>query len=113
EKLYDKSSSPDLVVAHNSLMIHDFTGRVPVILTGHTHRQSVNIDQGTWSVNPGSVGAAGIRGLQSPVESVYSLAILYFGEAGGGGEKLALAVVDLISVPQLQDSFTVQRFYSQ
>lgn len=113
EKLFEQSSPPDLVAAHNPLMVHDFTGRVPLIITGHTHRPSVSFDQGTWSVNPGSVGAAGIRGLQSPGEQMYSLAILYFEEAGSGNKGLTVVAVDLITVPQLQDSFTVQRFYSQ
>ncbi len=114
EKFYDESSPPDLVAAHNLLMAQNFKGRVPVILSGHTHRPAVTFEQGTWFINPGSVGASGIRGLQSPGEQMYSLAILYFGEKGDRSNRgLTLAAIDLISVPQLQDSFTVQRFYNQ
>ena len=112
EKLYDELGPPDLLAAHNFLMIHDFLGKVPVILTGHTHQPGVTFEQGTWLINPGSAGASGIRGLQTPGEAqMYSLAILYFGEADRDSQKLTVVAVDLITVPQLQDSFTVQRFY--
>ena len=84
EKLYDSSSPPDLVAAHNALMIQDFIGRVPVIITGHTHRAEIKFDRSTWLINPGSVGAAGIR-LQSPV-SYHSLAILF--RKTGGDEEI-------------------------
>ena len=109
-ELFDPSAPPHLVAVHNLKMARNFIGEVPVILNGHTHRPAVSFEQGTWLVNPGSVGAAGIRGLQSPGEQNYSLAILYFGEAEEGAPGLTVVAVDLIRVPQLQDSFTVQRF---
>ncbi len=118
EELYDRGSPPDLVAAHNSLLIHDFIDRVPVIITGHTHRPEIKLDRTSWLINPGSVGAAGIRGLQSPGDNLYSLAILYFAESGEGAgdgsgddRKLVVTAVDMITIPQLQGSFTVQRHY--
>jgi Icc-related predicted phosphoesterase len=103
---------PDLVAVHNPIMGIPFIGFSPLILSGHTHRAQVRIDQeGSTLINAGSTGAAGVRGLLSPLEQPYSMVVLYFNPDEAGRQSLVMA--DLLSIQQYQDSFTLKRYYNQ
>ncbi|MEW5785340.1 MAG: metallophosphoesterase [Bacillota bacterium] len=102
---------PDIVAVHHPLMGEPFLGRVPVILSGHTHRAAVNFEKQSALINAGSTGAAGVRGLSAPRENPYSMVVLYF--SSGADERQTLVMADLLSVQQYQDSFTLQRYYKR
>lgn len=69
---------PDIIVAHNPTEAKMLAGYAPLIVTGHTHKESLAILNGSVIVNPGTIGAAGLRGLYSEKEAVYSAAIVQF-----------------------------------
>ena len=102
---------PDLLAVHHPLMGELFIGKIPLILSGHTHQASVKFEQGSVLVNAGTAGAAGVRGLSSPGDNPYSVAVLYFNQSGE--DRPVLIMVDLISVQQFQDSFTLHRYYNR
>lgn len=102
---------PDVVAVHHPLMGEPFRGTVPVILTGHTHRAEVSFVPESVLVNAGTTGGGGIRGLNSPADTPYSVAVLYFTPDDEGNQ--GFVTVDLISVGQFQDSFTLQRHYNR
>ena len=102
---------PDVVAVHHPAMGLPFQGEVPVILSGHNHRASVNFEGDSTLINAGSTGAAGVRGLQAPRDNPYSMVVLYFNPSGE--DRLSLAMADLLSVQQYQDSFTLKRYYKR
>lgn len=111
--LAEDGEIPDIFAVHNPLMAEPFMGEMPVILCGHTHSAGIVFDDGNGTVlaNAGTTGAAGVRGLLAPHKNPYSAVILYFNPEAGGA--LRLTSLDLISIEQLQDSFTLQRFYNR
>lgn len=109
--LAGEASMPDVVAVHHPMMGEPFVGKVPVILSGHTHRAQVKFDQNSAMINAGTTGAGGIRGLNLPAETPYSLVVLYFDGDDDGINRLVTA--DLISVGQFQDSFTLKRYYNR
>ena len=113
EKILESERPPDIFALHNPLMAEPFLGKLPLILCGHTHSAGIYFDEEspTILVNAGTTGASGVRGLLAPHKNPYSAVILYFNPGSDGGMELAAA--DLISIEQLQDSFTLQRFYNR
>lgn len=103
---------PDIFALHNPLMAEPFRGIMPLILCGHTHSAAINFDDesGTILINAGTTGASGVRGLLAPHKNPYSAVVLRFSPGGSG--NLELTAADHISIEQLQDSFTLQRFYN-
>lgn len=104
--LVSQKVRPDLVAVHNPVLARQVVGKVPVILTGHTHRYGLEVRDGTVLVNAGTTGAAGIRGLVGKGEVPYSLAVLYWREAGKGWR---LVGADLIRVPGGENGFVLER----
>ncbi|MDA8233249.1 MAG: metallophosphoesterase [Clostridia bacterium] len=98
---------PDLLLVHNPRMARKFTGKVPVVLFGHTHRYSVRQAQGSVLINAGTTGAAGLQGLQSAKEIPYTLYVLHFNPRPGQGYQLIAA--DLLRVANLESGFTLER----
>lgn len=49
-------TTPDIVAIHNPAMEEPFIGRVPVILSGHTHAARLYRSQGTVRLNSGTLG---------------------------------------------------------
>ncbi|HEY8393667.1 MAG TPA: metallophosphoesterase [Thermaerobacter sp.] len=100
---------PDLLVVHNPAVAERFRGRVPVVIGGHTHVQRVDDSPRGLFLNPGSTGAAGIRGLMAEREIPYGLLLLTLVPGAGGGWQ-ALSV-DAVKVYRLESTgFTLQRY---
>lgn len=97
---------PAILAVHNPQVALRFLGRAPVIVAGHTHR--VDLRRGSASVylNPGTTGAAGIRGLASTQAIPYSLMILYLDRTPDG---LAPRAVDVVEVTSVSGTVTLQR----
>lgn len=110
--LRDNAAKPDIFALHNPLMAGPLLGKVPLILSGHTHRAALNFDEesGTALLNAGTSGAAGVRGLLAPRENPYSMIVLYFSAVPDKQPRLACA--DLITIDHFPDSFSLQRYYN-
>lgn len=97
---------PVILAAHNPQVATRFVGRVPVVVAGHTHRVQFRRAAGGVYLNPGTTGAAGIRGLTTTDEIPYSLMILYLDRTPDG---LAPRAVDVVEVTNVSGTVTLQR----
>jgi predicted phosphodiesterase len=93
----------DLVVVHNPRVARKLAGTYPLIVTGHTHQQSIEFTEDAVLLNPGSSGAAGVRGLYTDQVIPYSAIILYI--RPGQGPTAA----DTIKYDPLSDRFYIER----
>lgn len=93
----------DLVVVHNPRVARRLAGTYPLIATGHTHQQSIEFTEDAVLLNPGSSGAAGVRGLYTDQVVPYSAIILYI--RPGQGPTAA----DTIKYDPLSDRFYIER----
>ncbi|HEY8552006.1 MAG TPA: metallophosphoesterase family protein [Thermaerobacter sp.] len=101
---------PDLVVVHNPSVARRFLGRAPVLVSGHTHVQRVEETPAGLFLNPGSTGAAGLRGLMAPQEIPYGLVLLTLLPAPDG-QGWRPVTVDAVEVFRLTSTgFTLQRY---
>lgn len=98
---------PFLLVVHNPAVANRFAGAVPVIVSGHLHALAVWEEGGSVLLNPGTTGAAGLRGLTARGELPMSLILLYV-EFDPEGRPRAVAA-DTIRVYRLRTGFTLQR----
>jgi Icc-related predicted phosphoesterase/uncharacterized membrane protein YeaQ/YmgE (transglycosylase-associated protein family) len=71
----------DILMVHDPRVARRFAGRVPLVVCGHTHRPAVEGDGSSLLLNPGTTGAAGIRGLQSAREIPYSAMVVHLDAA--------------------------------
>jgi hypothetical protein len=104
--------TPDIVLVHNPKMGAELTGRVPVLLAGHTHTLAVRKEGQTVYINAGSSGAAGVRGFQSREDVPYTVALLHFQSETAGtpkGPGYRLEAVDTITVSSRSGGFALQR----
>lgn len=84
-------------------MAKKLAGTYPLIVTGHTHQQSIQVVKDTVILNPGSSGAAGLRGLYADQLVPYSAIILYI--IPGQGPTAA----DTVKYDPLSDRFYIER----
>ncbi|MFC4565016.1 metallophosphoesterase [Nocardiopsis mangrovi] len=71
----------DVAVLHDSVQAGAFGGHTPLVLTGHGHERSTEIDgSGTRFIVQGSTGGAGLRGLEEDTggPTPYEASVLYF-----------------------------------
>ncbi len=97
-------AAPDILMVHHPAVAREFAGEVPILISGHTHRVLVEQLDDSWHLNPGSTGAAGLRGLQTTSEIPYSAIILHL-----NGTDQAVVAADVIKYNALSGSFTVER----
>lgn len=72
----------DIVAVHDPTMGRAFSGRVPLVLSGHAHRRSTEVlDTGTRLMVQGSTGGAGLRGLEHEEPTPLTASVLYFSKA--------------------------------
>ncbi|KUG03341.1 putative integral membrane protein [hydrocarbon metagenome] len=94
---------PDIVVVHNPQAAQKLTDDFSLIVYGHTHQQSIIINNGNILLNPGTSGAAGIRGLYAEQAVPYSAMVLYLTDEG------LPAAVDTIKYEPFSDRFYIER----
>lgn len=102
-KLADQRDEIDLVVVHDPRAARYLAGTFSLMVTGHTHQQNIQMSQGSIILNPGSTGAAGVRGLYADQTIPYSAIILYIKPGQG-----AMAA-DTIKYDPLSDRFYMER----
>lgn len=96
-------NKPDIAVVHNNQVAQQLQNSFPLIVTGHTHQQSVKVRADSIIINPGTTGAAGLRGLYSEGDTTYSAVILYIKP----GEKAT--AVDIIKYIPASHNFFIER----
>lgn len=97
------NNQPDIAVVHNNQVAQQLQNSFPLIVTGHTHQQSVKVRADSIIINPGTTGAAGLRGLYSEGDTTYSAVILYIKP----GEKAT--AVDIIKYIPASHNFFIER----
>jgi hypothetical protein len=95
---------PDIAAVHDSGQASLLPGLVPVILSGHIHRSSVDVVDGSILINAGSTGAGGIRGVERASETPSSVQVLYFDPG-----TVRLVAVDTIVIYGFSQEFQVSR----
>ena len=68
---------PDILVIHNPAAAREVMTLAPLVITGHNHRMQVEQGENGILVNPGTTGAAGLRGLYSETSASYSAVVVY------------------------------------
>ena len=71
-------SPPDIVCVHNPVQADPLRGKVPLILCGHLHRASIDIQGMTVICNAGTTGGAGLRYFDHSEGVPLSAAVLTF-----------------------------------
>lgn len=94
---------PDIVVVHNHEVAQKLVKHYPLVVYGHTHKPSIIKNSEHIRINPGTSGAAGIRGLYADTSIPYSAVILYIKP----GDSLVAA--DQIKYDPLADRFNLER----
>jgi predicted phosphodiesterase len=95
---------PFMVAVHDPKQAARLDGKVAVVLNGHTHRESVVIENGTVFLDAGSTGGGGFRSIAPGGESPSSLQVLYIKK-----DPLKLVAVDSISIFGFSQEFSVTR----
>lgn len=103
ELLSQAEEKPDLVVIHNHKAARELAKTFPLVIHGHNHRLEIAEENGNIRINPGTAGAAGLRGLYAEKGVPYSAVILYIKP----GEK-PLAC-DIVKYDPLADRFFIER----
>jgi predicted phosphodiesterase len=96
---------PDLVMVHNYRAAEACAGLAPVFLYGHDHRARIEQRQGSWLIDAGTTGAAGIRFVTGANRPPFSAAVLYLSRP----PTTRLLAVDVIQLREPTGDFTVQR----
>lgn len=106
--LADQKEPPDILLVHNPLVAEPFIGAIPLVITGHTHTIWLRERSGTVWLNPGSTGAAGIRGLQAKQEVPYSLILAYL-KRRPQGDGWYITAADTLRVFNFETGFHLER----
>ena len=103
--LVGRGRPPDVVAVHDDRMAEPVAGRVPLVVSGHFHRPSIRVVEGTVFLRVGTTGGAGADLLIQGGGIPLSAEVLYFQP----GDPPALVAVDLIEQSPETGSLTVQR----
>lgn len=102
EALIKAQEPPDILVVHNPQVARYLAAYAPLVITGHTHKHSLTRAGKTIILNPGTTGAAGIRGFYAE-NGAYSAMIIHFRPGDGP------VSVDLIKYEPLSQQFSLER----
>ncbi len=100
-----------IVVSHDPRAVRDLTAHpaVDLVIAGHMHRLTVEQeDHQALYVNPGTTGAAGLRGLQhkSGATVPYTAVLLHF---SAGEKRVQLTGIDSVTIDLQKGNISVQR----
>ena len=102
----------DVALLHDPTGAEPLDGVVPLVLGGHGHKRAVDVGpEGTRTLQQGSTGGAGLRGLQQEEPTPVAASVLYFDRADGellaydditlGGLGLASAQIERTVVAEV------------
>jgi len=98
------NNPPDVFAAHDPDLALEGAGLVPIILTGHSHKQRIDEVDGSWILDAGTTGGAGIRSFEVEEGVPLTLQLLYIDL-----ETSRLVAVDSLSIKGTDQEFTLQR----
>lgn len=99
-----QATLPFLVAVHDPKQAAQLPGLVPVVLNGHTHRESIEVNKGTVYLDAGSTGGGGFRSFEQSGESPSTLHLLYIQK-----DPMKLEAVDTITIYGFSQEFSVAR----
>lgn len=110
-RLLDRGSV-DVVMVHEPELAADAVAelraeprvRPPVVVTGHTHRQRVELVRGVLEVNGGTLGAGGTGNLAEPEADALGLAVLRY-----AADPFRVVAVDTVRIDPESGSASAQR----
>lgn len=104
ERALGQEESPDILVVHNPKIAKEIDNTPPLVISGHTHRQArETLKNGSLLLNPGTTGAAGLRGLYNEGSVPYTAIIVHF-QVGEG-----LLAADFIQYDLMSQRFSLER----
>lgn len=105
-RIEDLPENVDLLATHQPEAAEFFAGKAPVLLVGHTHKQSIIELENSIMINAGTTGAAGIRGLEKQKLPPYTAVLLHFKKFN---KKFKLIAVDILQISDLAGQFSLER----
>jgi predicted phosphodiesterase len=96
--------APDVLLVHDWRLATESYGRVPLVLTGHTHEPSLERTDGTVVLTQGSTGGAGLRILRGEDPEPLTASVLYFDDA-----THRLVAYDQVTVGALEAEVRIER----
>jgi Icc-related predicted phosphoesterase len=106
EIIEDADVRTDIVVAHNPKIAGNFWGHIPVVLTGHNHQYKIKTKPNSVFINAGTSGAAGIGGLETTDEVLYTFVLLHINRTEDG---VRLKYTDTIRISNQQSGYSLER----
>jgi predicted MPP superfamily phosphohydrolase len=97
-----RTANPDVLLVHDRRLAQEAIGHVPLIVSGHYHRQIVEEENGTRLLAVGSSGAAGLQTFTTEADVNYEAEVIYF------RDKTAVAV-DYVEFSGLGGDFEIKR----
>lgn len=98
-----RQGRPDILVVHNCSLGRELISSALLTVSGHDHKLSVMQQGQSLFIDPGTTGAAGIRGLYSEAGREYSAAVAYMIPNKG------VIAVDQIEYSPVSNQFSLQR----
>jgi predicted phosphodiesterase len=99
------SHPPDIVAVHDDRMAEAVAGHVPLVISGHFHKPSATVIDGTLFIRVGSTGGAGANVFTQVGGVPLSAEVLYFSRQS----PHSLVAYDLIEQSPESGSLTVRR----
>ncbi len=115
QKIVLSNKNIDIIAAHNPQLFRFLRRDGNLLLSGHTHRSFVSMNDDYIEINAGTSGASGIRGLQNMqnaqnMKMEYTLALINFTST----EEETVwqpQTVDLLKVNQFPNHFSFERYF--
>lgn len=105
--IMESGLEPFFVISHHPIVSQELSGRFPVLLQGHLHAINIYEEGGSIIINPGTSGAAGIRGLLARDEVPYSVVLMHLKK--NSDDSMRLVAVDTIKVFNISSGFILER----
>lgn len=94
----------DILAVHDDRMAEASAGLSPLVVSGHFHRPSARVEDGTLFVRVGTSGAGGLDTFTGAEVIPLSAQILYF-----DGDPLGLVAVDVVTLNPITRDLSVSR----
>jgi len=94
--------TPDVLAVHDQRLAQESYGKVPLVISGHTHERDLRIEDGTVQLVVGSTGATGLGSFTIEADVPYEAEVIYFRDG-------LPTAVDYVSFRSLGGEFDIQR----
>ena len=98
---------PDIVAVHDHRMAEPAAGAVPLVVSGHFHRQRVEVIDGTIFLEVGTTGGAGPTGFTEEGDDPFQAEVLYFRPDVDG--RMQLVAWDVVTQFPQTSSLEIER----